>query len=68
LIKSRKVQLPAIAEAMKLPGDEIQVSSITHRLEDFFREVEFDYEMMAMLLVFCLGNKGKIRLSLASIG
>lgn len=39
----------------------MQVKSITHRLEDFFKEAEFDYEMIALLLVFCLG-KGKIRL------
>jgi Transposase DDE domain len=47
---------------MKLPEDEIHVKSIIHRLEDFFREVEFDYEMIGMLLLFCLGDKGKIRL------
>jgi len=47
---------------MKLEGDTIKVKSIEHRLEDFFREVEFDYEMIALLLIFCLGNKGKIRL------
>jgi hypothetical protein len=47
---------------MKIEGEAIQVSSNEHRLEDFFREVEFDYSTMAMLLVFCLGSKGKIRL------
>jgi Transposase DDE domain len=39
-----------------------QLRSIVHRLEDFFREVEFDYEQVACLLFFCLGNRGKIRL------
>lgn len=61
LIKSREVQLPSIAEAIKLEGDRIQVKSIIHRLEDFFKEAELDYEKIALLLVFCLG-KGKIRL------
>ncbi len=46
---------------MKLEGDTIQVKSIAHRLEDFFKEAEFDYETIALLLVFCLGA-GKIRL------
>ena len=55
------MQIPAIAEAMKLEGDTLQVKSIIHRLEDFFREVEFDYETIALLLIFCLG-KGKKRL------
>ncbi len=62
LIKNRKVQFHSIAEGMKIAGDTVQVASITHRLEDFFREVEFDYEMVAFLLVFCLGGQGKIRL------
>jgi hypothetical protein len=47
---------------MKMEGDSIQVKSIIHRLEDFFREVSFDYEQVALLLFFCLGGKGKIRL------
>jgi hypothetical protein len=53
--------MQAIAESMKLEGDTLQVKSITHRLEDFFKEAELDYEMIALLLVFCLG-RGKIRL------
>lgn len=62
MIKSRKVQLCAIAEAIKMEGDTIKVKSITHRLEDFFKEAKLDYEQVALLLFFCLGSKGKIRL------
>jgi hypothetical protein len=47
---------------MKMEGDSIQVKSIIHRLEDFFREVSLDYDQVALLLFFCLGGKGKIRL------
>jgi hypothetical protein len=54
VIKSRKVQLCAIAEAIKMAGDTIKVKSITHRLEDFFREAKLDYEQVALLLFFCL--------------
>jgi hypothetical protein len=61
IIKSRNVQLPAIAEAIKLEAEGIQTKSIIHRLEDFFRETNLDYEALALLFVFCLG-KGKIRL------
>lgn len=61
LIRSRKVQIQAIAESMKLEGDTLQVKSIAHRLEDFFKEAELDYERIALLLVFCL-NAGKVRL------
>jgi hypothetical protein len=61
IIKSRKVQLPSIADAIKSEGDTIEIKSIIHRLEDFFREADFDYESLALLLIFCLG-KGKLRL------
>ena len=61
IIKSRNVQLPAIADAIKLEGDSIQTKSIIHRLEDFFRETNLDYQALALLLISCLG-KGKIRL------
>jgi Transposase DDE domain len=53
--------MQAIAESMKLQGDTVAVKSITHRLEDFFKEAELNYDMIALLLVFCLGQ-GKIRL------
>ena len=61
IIKSRNVQLPALADAIKLEGDSIQTKSIIHRLEDFFRETDLDYQSLALLLVCCLGE-GKIRL------
>ena len=62
LIKSRKVQLPHIADAIKLEKSGVQVSSIIHRLEDFFRESSLDYDAIALLLVLFLGNKSKLRL------
>lgn len=62
LIKSGKVQLPSIAEAMKESRDTIKVSSIIHRLEDFFREVQFNYDVVASLLLSFLDSREKIRL------
>jgi Transposase DDE domain len=62
IIKSRKVQFPAIAEAIKTEGDTEQVKSIIHRIEDFFREVLFDYAQVAALLISCLDRRNKIRL------
>jgi hypothetical protein len=62
LICSRDVQLPAIAEKMKIEGDTIKVKSIHHCLEDFFREVVWDYEQLTLLLMLFLGEKGKLRL------
>jgi len=35
-----------------------------HRFEDFFREVDLNYEILALCFLFCLGEKGKIRLCL----
>lgn len=51
LICARNVQLPAIAERMKLEGDTTKEKSIHHRLEDFFREAVWDYEQLALLLI-----------------
>jgi Transposase DDE domain len=62
LICARNVQLPAVAEKMKMEGNAIKVKSIHHRLEDFFREVAWDYEQLALLLILFLGEKGKLRL------
>lgn len=64
LIKSRKVQFSAIADGIKMEGDTIQIKSIIHRIEDFFREVNIDYVLLSQLLYFCLGNKGKINISI----
>jgi hypothetical protein len=35
VIKSRQIKLPAIADAIKLENEGVQLSSIIHRLEDF---------------------------------
>lgn len=64
ILQSRKVQLPEIAQAVQSAEDTRPLKSIVHRFEDFFREVNFDYEILATFLLFCLGNQGKIRLCL----
>ena len=53
--------MPSLADGIKLDGDSTNIKSIIHRLEDFFREVIFDYDALALLLLSFLG-KGKIRL------
>ena len=62
VLKSRKVQLPNIAEAIHIASDKRKLSSIIHRFEDFFREAVFDFDALAVLLFSCLPAKGKIRL------
>lgn len=64
VIKSRKVQLPEVAQAVHTGDDTRLLQSIIHRVEDFFREVIFDYHLLALFFLFCLGTKGKIRLCL----
>jgi len=64
LIKSRQVQLPAIADAMKLEKDGIKLTSIIHRLEDFFGESSLNYDAIALLLVLFLSTTSKLRLSI----
>lgn len=51
IINSRNVQLPEIAEGIQMSGITTSTTSIIHRLEDFFREVTFDYSALALLLV-----------------
>jgi len=63
-LKSRKVQLGEIAEAIQTGEDVRLIKSIIHRFEDFFREVDLNYEILALCFLFCLGEKGKIRLCL----
>ena len=64
ILKSRKVQLPDIANAVQTGEDTRLIKSIIHRFEDFFREVHLNYDMLALCFLSCLGEKGKIRLCL----
>ncbi len=64
ILKSRKVQLGEIAYAVQTGEDVRLIKSIIHRFEDFFREVDLNYEILALCFLFCLGEKGKIRLCL----
>ena len=59
LINSRKVQFPALAQHL---NDAAKVSSNQTRIEDFFREVELDYHLVALLLLTFLPRQGKCRL------
>jgi hypothetical protein len=49
IIKSRDVQLPAIAEAIKMGGDTMQTQSIVHRLSYYCTKIGFPL----LYLAFC---------------
>jgi hypothetical protein len=59
LIKSRKVQFCEVAQHL---NDEVQPISNEVRIQDFFRQVELDYEQVALLLSLFLNRKDKVRL------
>lgn len=59
LIKSRKVQFCEIAPHL---NQEVQNICNEVRIQDFFRQVELDYEQVALLLCLFLGRRGKVRL------
>jgi hypothetical protein len=59
LIKSRNVQFCEVAQHL---NDQAKLSSNEVRIQDFFREVELDYEFVAVLLLSLLPAKGKLRL------
>jgi len=58
LIKSRKVQFCEIAHYL---NDEAKLVSNEIRIQDFFREVEIDYQQVAILLICLLPAKKKVR-------
>jgi hypothetical protein len=58
LIESRKVQFSELAHHI---NDEVKVSSNEVRIQDFFREVDLDYQAVAFLLAMFL-PKGKVTL------
>lgn len=59
LIKSRKVQFCEIAQHL---NEEVQSICNEVRIQDFFRQVELDYEQVALLLCLFLNRKDKVRL------
>jgi hypothetical protein len=59
LIKSRNVQFCEVAQHL---NDQAKLSSNEVRIQDFFREVELDYEFVAVLLLSLLPARGKLRL------
>lgn len=59
MIKTRAVQFCEVAQAL---NDEVKASSNETRIQDFFREVELDYEQLAILLAMFLPRKGKVTL------
>ena len=59
MIKTRAVQFCEIAQAL---NDEVKSSSNETRIQDFFREVELDYEQLAILLSLFLPKRGKLTL------
>jgi hypothetical protein len=61
LIKSRKVQFCEIAEHL---NNHTKALCNEVRIQDFFRQVELNYEQVALLLGLFLPRKGKIRLSI----
>lgn len=59
LIKSRKVQFSEVAEHL---NNEAQAICNEVRIQDFFREVQLDYQQIAVLLCLFLDPKQKVRL------
>ena len=61
LIKSRNVQFCEVAQPL---SDAVKPTSNETRVQDFFREVNLDYLVLARLLVSFLPIQGKLRLCL----
>lgn len=59
LIKSRNVQFCQVAQHL---NDEVQIASNEVRIQDFFREVDLNYQSVALLLLSLLPKKKKLRL------
>ena len=62
LIKSRNVQHNRIAAAIKETAEQPKLSSIIHRIEDFFRELKPNREAFALLMLSFLDPKKKLRI------
>lgn len=61
LIKSRNVQFGEVAQHL---NDAVKPASDETRIQDFFRQVELDYLVLARLLLTLLPATGKLRLCL----
>lgn len=59
MIKMRAVQFCEVAQAL---NDKVKSSSNEVRIQDFFREVELNYEQVALLLAMFLPRRGKVTL------
>ena len=59
MIKVRSVQFQNIAKEL---NNEVKQKSNEVRIQDFFREVELNYDQIALLLAFFLPRSGKITL------
>lgn len=59
MIKVRSVQFKEIAEEL---NPDVKTASSEVRIQDFFREVELNYDQIALLLAFFLPRSGKITL------
>jgi hypothetical protein len=59
LIKSRKVQFCEVAQHLNA---DVQDICNEVRIQDFFRQVELDYEQVALLMCLFLKQKNKVRL------
>lgn len=59
LIKSRNVQFCEVAHHL---NDKTKLASNENRIQDFFRDVDIDYTVLAFLLISLLPKKGKLRL------
>ena len=61
LIKSRNVQFAEVAQHL---NDAVKPASNETRIQDFFREVDLNYLLLAQLLLRLLPAQGKLRLCL----
>ena len=61
LIQQRKVQFSELATAL---NDDAKISSNQNRIEDFFRDVDIDFQSVARLMLALLPKKNKLRLTI----
>ena len=61
LIQRRNVQFGEVAQHL---NDAVKTASNETRIQDFFREVNLDYALVAKLLLHALPPQGKLRLCL----
>ena len=61
LIQLRKVQFNELATVF---NEQVKIASNQNRIEDFFREVEINFQAVAQLMLVLLPKKGKLRLTI----